>query len=164
MLPPCAASSASNLLARLDGLRSRVCCLGEGDRAGAAREVRAVWRSAEMSAELEATIADVFHDALTPADYTARMDRRIGAKDFGAAMRAAKRLGPAQVAIVKACEAAAANSPKNGALLDAVPKEARTDLGYALCRLHWLVANNELTAAAKVVADAAREDSAASGD
>jgi soluble lytic murein transglycosylase len=132
--------------------------LGEGDRAGAAREVRAVWRSAEMSAELEATIADVFHDALTPADYTARMDRRIGAKDFGAAMRAAKRLGPAQVAIVKACEAAAANSPKNGALLDAVPKEARTDLGYALCRLHWLVANNELTAAAKVVADAARED------
>jgi soluble lytic murein transglycosylase len=46
--------------------------LGEGDRAGAVREVRAVWRSAEMSAELEATVADVFHDALTPADNTAR--------------------------------------------------------------------------------------------
>ena len=28
--------------------------LSEGDRAGAAREARAVWRSAEMSAELEA--------------------------------------------------------------------------------------------------------------
>jgi peptidoglycan lytic transglycosylase len=132
--------------------------LGEGDRAGAEREVRAAWQSAEMSAELEATVADAFHDVLTRVDYTARMDRRIGAKDFGAAMRAAKRLGPAQVAIVKACEAAAANSTKSGALLEAVPKETRTDLGYALCRLHWLVAHNELAAAAKVVAESARED------
>ena len=86
------------------------------------------------------------------------MDRRIGAKDFSAAMRAAKRLGPAQVAVVKACEAAEANSIKSGALLGAVPKEARTDLGYALCRLHWLLAHNELAAAAKVVAESARED------
>jgi soluble lytic murein transglycosylase len=132
--------------------------LGEGDRAGAEREVRAVWQSAEMSAELEVTVAEAFHDVLSPVDYTARMDRRIGAKDFGAAMRAAKRLGSAQVAIVKACEAAAANSTKSGALFEAVPKEARTDLGYALCRLHWLVAHNELAAAAKVVADSARKD------
>ena len=132
--------------------------LGEGDRAGAEREVRAVWQSAEMSAELEATVAGAFHDVLTSVDHTARMDRRIGAKDFGAAMRAAKRLGSAQVAIVKACEAAAANSTKSGALLEAVPREARTDLGYALCRLHWLVAHNELAAAAKVVAEFARKD------
>ena len=132
--------------------------LGEGDRERAAREVRAVWHSAEMSAELEAIVADAFHDELTPADYSVRMDRRIGAKDFSAAMRAAKRLGSAQVAVVKACEAAAANSIKSGALLGAVPKEARTDLGYALCRLHWLLAHNELAAAAKVVAESARED------
>jgi soluble lytic murein transglycosylase len=86
------------------------------------------------------------------------MDRRIGAKDFGAAMRAAKRLGPAQVAIVKACDATAANSAKGGALLEAVAKEARSDMGYALCRLHWLLARNELAAAVKVVAESARED------
>jgi soluble lytic murein transglycosylase len=67
--------------------------LGEGDRAGAEREVRAVWHSAELSAELEAATLDAFRDELTPADHRARMDRRIGAKDFGAAMRAAKRLG-----------------------------------------------------------------------
>jgi soluble lytic murein transglycosylase len=132
--------------------------LGGGDRAGTEREVRAVWQSAEMSAELEATVVEAFHDVLTPVDHTARMDRRIGAKDFGAAMRAAKRLSPAQVAIVKACEAAAANSIKSGPLLEAVPREARTDLGYALCRLHWLVAHNELAAAAKVVAESARKD------
>lgn len=130
--------------------------LREGDRVGATREIRAVWRSAEMSAGLEATVDEAFHDLLSPADDTARMDRRIGAKDFAAAMRAAKRLGPAQVAIVKAC--AEANSAKSAALLEAVPNEARQDFGYALCRLHWLMAHNETAAAVKVVAEAARED------
>jgi soluble lytic murein transglycosylase len=47
-----------------------------------------------------------FPDVLTRADHVARMDRRIGGKDFSAAMRAAKRVGPEQVAIVKACIAA----------------------------------------------------------
>ena len=131
--------------------------LGEGDRASAAREVRAVWHSAEMSAELEANVGEVFHDELSRADYTARMNRRIGAKDFGAAMRAAKRLGPAQVAIVKACEATEAKATKSGALLEAVPNEARTNLGFALCRLQWLLAHDDLAAAAKVVAEASRE-------
>ena len=132
--------------------------LREGDREGATREVRTVWRTAEMSAELEASVVEAFPDQLTTADHTARMDRRIGAKHFGAAMRAAKRLGPAQVAIVKACDATAANSAKSGALLEAVAKEARSDMGYALCRLHWLLARNELAAAVKVVAESARED------
>ena len=93
-----------------------------------------------------------------PADHTARMDRRIGAKDFGAAMRAAKRLGDDEVAIVKACAAAEANSTKSEALLDAVPGEARQDLGYALCRLHWLLRHDDVAAAAKLVLAASRED------
>ena len=77
----------------------------EGDQAGAAREVRAVWRSAELSAELEAALLDEFRNELTRADHAARMDRRISGKDFGAAMRAAKRLGVGEVATVKACAA-----------------------------------------------------------
>jgi soluble lytic murein transglycosylase len=113
--------------------------LNEGDRAAAGREVQAVWRAAELSAELETAVATAFHDQLTAADDTVRMDRRMGAKDFSAAMRAAKRLGSAQVAIVKACEETEANSSKGGALLAAVPKEAQADLGYALCRLHWAI-------------------------
>ena len=116
--------------------------MGEGDRAGAESEVRAVWQSAELSAELEAAVLAAFPDVLTRADHMARMDRRIGAKDFGAAMRAAKRVGDDQVAIVKACTAAEAKSTKGGALLDAVPADAREDLGYALCRLHWLLRND----------------------
>jgi len=132
--------------------------IGEGDRAGAEREIRVAWQSAELSAETEAATLDEFHNVLTRADHTARMDRRIGAKDFGAAMRAAKRLGSNEVAIVKACTAAEANSAKAGALLDAVSGEARRDLGYALCRLHWLLRRDNVAGAASLVLAASGED------
>jgi len=115
---------------------------GEGDGAEAEREVRSVWRSEQLSAELEDEVLNGFPDVLTRADHQIRMDRRIGAKDFGAAMRAAKRLGNDQVAIAKACIAAEAKSANGGKLLDAVPTEARDDLGYALCRIHWLLRND----------------------
>ena len=147
--------------------------MNEGDRDGAAREVRAVWQSAELSAEMESAVLDTFTDMLSRADHVARMDRRLGAKDFGAAMRAAKRVGDDRVAIVKACMAAEAKSAKGGALLDAVSAEARMDLGYMLCRLHWLMRNDapgsnlhgrivtpkeDLAAAVKLVLAASPED------
>jgi len=132
--------------------------LGEGDRAGASREVRAVWQSGELSAALESAVASAFPGMLTADDDIARMDRRIGAKDFGAARRAAKRLGSAQTAIVKACEAAEGNSSKSEALLTAVPKEARGDLGYALCRLHRLLAHDDVAAAVKLLAEVSGDD------
>jgi soluble lytic murein transglycosylase len=123
---------------------------GEGDRAGARREVRAVWQSAEMSAELEAAVVETFPDSITSVDRIARMDRRIGAKDFSAAMRSAKHLGAGHVAIVKACEAAEANAKTAGALLNEVPDELQGDLGYALCRLHWLLLRDEVADAARI--------------
>jgi soluble lytic murein transglycosylase len=116
--------------------------MGAGDRADAAREVRAAWQSAPLSADVEATVLAAFPDVLTRADHAARMDRLIGARDFDAAMRAAKRVGEDRIALVKACIAAEAKSTKSGALLDAVHADAREDLGYALCRLHWLLRND----------------------
>jgi soluble lytic murein transglycosylase len=114
----------------------------DGDSAAAAQEIRSVWRSARLSAELESAVLREFPGVLTPADELARMDKRIGAKDFGAAMRSAKRLGEDQVVIVKACIAAEAKSASAGKLLDAIPRQARDDLGYALCRIHWLLRND----------------------
>ena len=128
----------------------------EGDRAGVEREVRGVWQSAEMSAELETAVSNEFASVLTSVDDVTRMDKRIGAKDFGAAMRAAKRLGPGRVAIVKACEAAEANSEKGKALLGEVPDELRGDLGYVLCRLHWLQVHDEFAEAAKLLTETSR--------
>jgi soluble lytic murein transglycosylase len=115
--------------------------MGAGNRADAESKVRAVWRSEPLSAELEAAVLAAFPGVLTRADHVARMHRHIGAKDFGAAMRAAKRIGDDHVAIVKACTAAEAKSTKGGALLDAIRADVRGDLGYALCRLHWLMRN-----------------------
>jgi soluble lytic murein transglycosylase len=132
--------------------------MSEGDRAGAEREIRLAWRSAELSDETESAIIDEFRDLLTRADHIARMDRRIGAKDFGAALRAAKRVGSNEVAIVKACTAAEANATKAGGLLDQVPGEARRDLGYVLCRLHWLLKRDNVTGAANLVLASAGED------
>jgi soluble lytic murein transglycosylase len=132
--------------------------LDEGDRAGAAHEVQAVWQAAQLSAELETAVATAFHDQLTATDDIVRFDHRIGAKDFPAAMRAGKRLGAAQVAIVKACEEAEANGSKGGALLAAVPKDAQADLGYALCRLHWLLAHDDVAAAVKLLGEVSDDD------
>jgi soluble lytic murein transglycosylase len=132
--------------------------LGEGDRAGASHEVRAIWQSEDLSAALESAVASAFPGVLTADDDVARMDRRIGAKHFGAAMRAAKRLGSAQVAIVKACEAAEGNSTKTEALLTAVPKQAQGDFGYALCRLHRLLTHDDVTAAIKLLAEVSGDD------
>ena len=116
--------------------------MAEGDRAGAESKVRAVWRSEPLTAETETAVLAAFPDVLTRADHVARMDRRIGAKDFGAATRAAKHVGDDHVAIVKACSAAEAKSTKGGSLLDGVRADAREDLGYTLCRLHWLLRND----------------------
>ncbi len=145
----------------------------EGGGADTESKVRAVWQSEPLSAELEAAVLAAFPGVLTRADHVARMDRRIGAKDFGAAMRAAKRVGDDQVAIVKACTATDTKSAKSGELLDAVPADAREDLGYVLCRLHWLMRNDtpgsnvrgrvvtpkaDIATAVKLVLAASRED------
>jgi soluble lytic murein transglycosylase len=85
------------------------------------------------------------------------MDKRIGAKDISGAMRAAQLLGGDDVAIVKACAAVAANTNKAGGLLDAVSGEARQDLGFALCRIHWLMQHNRIADATKVMLAAKAE-------
>jgi peptidoglycan lytic transglycosylase len=129
------ASAAGRLALALAEMR-------EGNRHDAEDKVRAVWRSASLSQEMETAVLSAFPGVLTRADHVARMDRRIGARDLGAAMRAAKFVGNDHVAIVKACSSAEAKPAKAGALLDAVPSGVRSDLGYALCRLHWLLRND----------------------
>jgi soluble lytic murein transglycosylase len=113
----------------------------EGNRADAENRVRSVWRSAQLSPEMENTVLAAFPGALTRADHVARMDRRIGAHDFGAAMRAAKHVGEDHVAVVKACSGAETKAAKGSSLND-VPAGVRSDLGYALCRVHRYLRND----------------------
>ena len=125
--------------------------LAEGDREGAVRLVREAWRSEELAERIEGEAYDTFRDLLTRDDHRARMDKRIGAKDFSGAMRAARRLGDDDVAIVKACAAVNANETKARDLLDGVAPAARQDLGYTLCRIHWLVRQDKVADATRLM-------------
>jgi soluble lytic murein transglycosylase len=131
--------------------------LGEGDREGAARQVREAWRSEELSERLEAEVLEAFRDLLSSEDHRARMDRRIGAKDLSGAMRAAHRLGSDDIAIVKACAAVGANAAKALERLDEVASEARQDLGYQLCRIHWMMRHDRIADATQLMLAAAPE-------
>ena len=131
--------------------------LAEGDRDGAARLVREAWRSDELSERAETEAFEAFRDLLTGEDHRARMDKRIGAKDFSGASRAARRLGDDDGSIVKACAAVAANATKALDLLDAVATEARQDLGYTLCRINWMVRRDRLEDATRLMLAAAPE-------
>jgi soluble lytic murein transglycosylase len=128
-----------------------------GDRDAGEREVRTAWRSDELSEKAEANALEIFHDIVTREDHRARMDKRIGAKDLSGAMRAARHLGSNDVSIVKACAAAMANSTKSQELLDAVPTEARQDLGYVLCRVHWLTRHDRIADATRLMLSAQSE-------
>jgi soluble lytic murein transglycosylase len=121
--------------------------LAEGNSDGAGRLVREAWRSEELPERAETEAFETFHDLLTREDHRARMDKRIGAKDFSGAMRSARRLGDDDVAIVKACAAVMTNADKARDLLNAVETAARQDLGYTLCRIHWMVRQGQLAEA-----------------
>jgi soluble lytic murein transglycosylase len=125
--------------------------LAEGDRDGAGRQVGEAWRSQELSERVEAEAYGIFRDLLTREDHRARMDKRIGAKDFSGAMRAARRLGGDDVSIVKACAAVTANATKALKLLDAVATEARQDLGYQLCRIRWMMRHDRIADATRLM-------------
>jgi len=125
--------------------------LNEGDRDGARRLVREAWRSEELTERSESDALDAFRDLLTREDFQARMDKRIGAKDMGAAMRAAHHIDDNAVAIVKACSAVKGNENKAGDRLDDVPAAARDDLGYMLCRVQWLMHKDQIADAARLV-------------
>jgi soluble lytic murein transglycosylase len=127
------------------------------DGAGAERWIREVWRSEELSERLETEVFETFHDLLTREDHRARMDKRIGAKDFSGASRAAQRLGSDELSIVKACVVAMANETKALDRLDAVETSGRQDLGQTLCRIHWMLQHDRMEDATRLTLAAASE-------
>jgi soluble lytic murein transglycosylase len=131
--------------------------LTEGDREGAARLARDAWRSDELSERAENEGYETFHDLFTREDHRARMDKRIGAKDLAGAKRAAQHLGGDELAIVKACAAVKGKADKAPSALDDVATDARGDLGYTLCRIQWMLAQNKIDDAARVTLAAAPE-------
>ncbi|MDD1517005.1 MULTISPECIES: lytic transglycosylase domain-containing protein [Bradyrhizobium] len=135
--------------------------LAEGETDRAARLVRETWRAEELSERSEEDSYEAFRDLLTADDHRARMDKRLGAKDYVGARRAAKRLGEDALAIVKACAGVTGKANKAKDYLEDVPAEARRDLGYVLCRAQWHLQKDRIDDAAEVILAAAPDTMAA---
>jgi peptidoglycan lytic transglycosylase len=123
----------------------------QGDRAGAQALVRDAWRNDDFSGELENQVLDIFKDLITPADHKARMDMRLYAEDDDAGLRAAKRAGSTALVIAKARIAVFNEAGNAKALLDAVPAEARRDIGYMFSRAQWLRRADKVAEAAELI-------------
>ena len=112
--------------------------LAQGDMAGARRYVRDAWRRDTFAVEIEQQALEAFAGLLTAEDHRARMHRLLFAGDEAGALRTAKRLGAADQAVAKARLALADKGDNAGALLDAVPAEARQDPNFVYGRIQWL--------------------------
>jgi soluble lytic murein transglycosylase len=131
--------------------------ISRGDRANAERLVRDAWRNDVMSEDTESTALDLFGALLTPGDQKARMDLLLYGSEQEAAMRAAKRLGAAQVALAKARSAAYRKASNTKALLNAVPGELRGDPGYIFSKIQLLRREEKFAEAAQLMLAAPKD-------
>jgi soluble lytic murein transglycosylase len=132
--------------------------LARGDRANAERLVREAWRNDPMSEDTESAALDLFGSLLTAGDHKARMDLFLyTTENESAGTRAAKRLGAGYVALAKARLAAVKKAPNAKALLDAVPRELHSDVGYLFSKIQLLRRDEKFAEAAQLMLSAPRD-------
>lgn len=125
--------------------------IAHGKSAAARKYARSAWHADRFSAQVESQVLKEFGQLLTMADHRVRMDMRLYANDFGAAMRAARRLGEAEIALVRARAAVSSKARNAHALLNAVPKSARSNLVYLLTRAQWLRRSGHIDEASRLI-------------
>jgi len=132
--------------------------LARGDARVAERLVRETWREDSLSAAMETAVLEQFGSMITASDHKARMDRLLyDNRELDVGLRAAQRLGGAQLALARARIAVAKRANNAKALLDAVPHSLHSDPGYIYARIQWLRRNNHEAAAAKLMLSAPRD-------
>jgi soluble lytic murein transglycosylase len=152
------AAEPAGVFGRLALARAR---LASGDSDGARRLVSEAWRSEALSERLENDVLTAFAALLGADDHRIRMDRRLTAGDGAAALRAARRAGPAEVAIVKACAALRSEARDAATLVGQIEGPARDDLGLVQCRLRDAMRRERFVEAARLVIAAKPDDMAA---
>jgi len=125
--------------------------LAQGDMSGARRYAREAWRRDTFAVEIEQQALEAFAGLLTAEDHRARMHRLLFAGDEAGAMRAAKRLGANDQAVAKARIALSEKADNAGALLEAVPAEARQDPNYIFGRIQWLRRKDKIAEAGELM-------------
>lgn len=128
--------------------------MAQGDTEGAKALVRDAWRNDPIPADVEKQVLERYADFLSRADHKARMEKRLFAADKDSAMRAARRLGGADLAIAQLRLALGNKGGNAKKLLDAVPEEARRDPGYLFARAYLLRHDEKIAEAAQVLLSA----------
>jgi len=128
--------------------------IAQGDTEGAKPLIREAWRYHTLSAEVEKQVLERYSEFLSRADHKARMEKRLVAGDTEAALRMARRLGGADLAIAQARVALIRKAGNVRKLLDAVPADARQDPGYLFAHAHVLRHENKIAEAAQVLLSA----------
>jgi soluble lytic murein transglycosylase len=131
--------------------------LMRGEAARASAILHEAWRSDAFSSDLEGQARETFGALITPADDAARMDARLYAEDEDAALRAARHLDAAAMAVGKARIAVIDQAANAKALLDAVPESARHEPGYIFSRTQWLRRADKVVEAAQLLIAARHE-------
>ncbi|MDB5503091.1 MAG: Lytic transglycosylase, catalytic [Tardiphaga sp.] len=131
--------------------------IARGDRATAEQHVRDAWRKDSISGDVETTVLDLFGPFISGGDHKARMDLLLYGSDTDAALRAAKRLGPAQMALARARIAVTKKAGNAKALLEAVPGELHSDPGYMFAKIQQLRRDERFAEAAQLMISAPRE-------
>jgi len=128
--------------------------IAQGDIEAAKPLIREAWRYHTLSADVEKQVLERYSEYLSRADHKARMEKRLFAGDSEAALRAAHRLGSADLAIAQARIAINRKGGNARKLLDAVPADARQDPGYLFAHAHLLRHENKIAEAAQVLLSA----------
>jgi soluble lytic murein transglycosylase len=137
--------------------------LTRGDIPRASAILHEAWRADAFSSDLEGQARETFGGLITPTDDAARMDARLYAEDEDAALRAARHLDGAAMAVVKARIAVIDQAGNAKTLLEAVPENARHEPGYMFSRIQWLRRSDKTVEAAQLLL-AATQDPARLGD
>jgi len=131
--------------------------LGRGDRRTAEQLVRDAWLNDTMSEANETTAMEMFGALITPGDHKARMDSFLYGNDLGPGLRAAKRLGAAQMALARARIAVDKKAANGAALLAAVPAELHHDPGYLFSKIQLLRRDEKIADAGRLMLTVPRD-------
>jgi soluble lytic murein transglycosylase len=131
--------------------------LAQGNTEGAIAQIREAWRNDPMSADLEKQVLESYSAFLSRADDKARMEKSLFAGDNGIAIRAASRLGGADLAIARARIALNTNGGDATKLQAAVPAEVHDDAGYIFAQVHVLRQQDKIAEAAQLMLSAPRD-------
>ena len=107
-------------------------------KTGAAREaIRAAWVGLRLSREEEGKLLKRFGGELRPEDHKARLERLLWDREFRAARRHARKLGPGQQALAEARYKLARDRPGVDAAIGRVPAALLSDPGLVFERARW---------------------------